>query len=160
MLGHDPAQGHAQHRAEHTTGHEGTGQGCAHVAGEHRDHHGDADAAIGRFANAHQKTGNKHLLVVFRQGAPQGGQAPEHGHQHQAFDPAKTVGQQRQGKSQQPDHQRNDTAEQAELAVTQSPFALEQGKYRVEHLARHVVGNQQAKGQGEDNPGITPWNAT
>ncbi|MNH13384.1 hypothetical protein D3C79_729540 [compost metagenome] len=113
VLGQHPAQGHAQHRAEHAARHERPGQRRAHVAGEYRDHHGNADTAIGSLADPDQKARNEHLRVVFRQATAERGQAPQHGHQHQAAYPAETVGQQRQREGQQADHQRDDAAEQA-----------------------------------------------
>ncbi|MNE22180.1 hypothetical protein D3C80_1153730 [compost metagenome] len=154
VLGENAAEGHAQHRAEHAAGHEGAGECRAHALGEHREHHGDADAAIGGLPYADEEPGHEHVLVVFRQAAAQGRQAPEHGHQRQALDPAEAVGQQRQGEGEQADHQGDDAAEQAELGVAQDPFGLEQWKYGVEYLPRHVVGNQQAERQGEYHPGV------
>ncbi|MNO92519.1 hypothetical protein D3C76_840970 [compost metagenome] len=134
MLGHHPSQAHAQYRTEHATGHERAGQGGSHLTREHRHHHGNTDAAVGRLADTNQKACDEHLLVVFRQGATQGSQAPHHGHEGQALDPANAVGQQRQGEGQQTDHQCDDAAEQPELAVAELPFLLEQREYGVEHL--------------------------
>ncbi|MCY1420344.1 hypothetical protein D9M71_359600 [compost metagenome] len=158
LLGEHTAEGHAQHRAEHAAGHEGAGQGGAHAGGEDREHQGDADAAVGGLADAYQEAREEHVLVVFRQAAAEGRQAPEHGHQRQAPGPAPAVGDQGKGEGQQADHQRDDAAEQAELRIAQAPFGLEQRKHRIEHLPRHVVGDQQAEGQGEHHPGVGTGN--
>src|SRR6185503_9964 len=46
-----------------------------------------------------------------------------------------------------------------ELSVAQRPLTLEQREHRVQHLTRHVIGNQQAERQGKDDPGILARNA-
>ncbi|MNN53649.1 hypothetical protein D3C81_1684170 [compost metagenome] len=109
------------------------------MLGKHGNNHGDTHAAIGRFADTHHEAGKEHLLIVLGQRATEGRQAPEHGHQRQAFDPAETVCEQGQGERQQADHQGDDAAEQAELTVAQRPLALEHGEHGVKHLPRHVV---------------------
>ncbi|MNO94308.1 hypothetical protein D3C76_859260 [compost metagenome] len=159
VLGHHAAQRHAQHRAEHATGHERAGQGGAHLAREHRHHHGDADAAVSGLADADQKARDEHLLVVLGDSAAQRGQAPHHRHEGQALDPADAVGEQGQRKGQQADHQGDDATEQAELAVAELPLLLQQGEHGIQHLPRHVVGDQQTEGQGKDDPGVAPGDA-
>ncbi|MNF59554.1 hypothetical protein D3C84_411480 [compost metagenome] len=127
--------------------------------GEHRNHHRDAHAAVGGFADADHEPRNEHLLVVLSQRATQGRHAPQESHQRQALDPTEAVGHQRQGKRQQADHQGNDATEQTQLSVAQRPLSLEQGEYRVQYLTRHVIGNQQAERQCKDDPGILARNA-
>ncbi|MCY1423247.1 hypothetical protein D9M71_389550 [compost metagenome] len=134
MLGQHATQGDAQHRPEHAARHEGACQGSAHFPREHRYHHGNADTAIGGFADADEESGEEHLLEVFSQSAAEGGQAPEPGHQRQAPDPAEAVGDQRKREGQEADHYRDYAAEQAELAVREGPFGLEQGEHGIEHL--------------------------
>ncbi|MNP09818.1 hypothetical protein D3C76_1019380 [compost metagenome] len=102
---------------------------------KHRNHHRDADTAVGGFADADHEPRDEHLLIVLRQRATQRGQAPQHRHQRQALDPAKAVSHQRQRKCQQANHQRDNATEQAKLPVAQGPFALEQREHRVQHLA-------------------------
>ena len=154
MRQHAPA-GHAEHRAEHAAGDEGAGEGGPHLPREHRDHHGDADTAVGGLPHSHQEAGDEHLLVVLCQGAAQGRQAPERGHHGQALDPAEPVRQQGEREGEQADHERDYAAEQAELGVGECPLPLEHGEDGVEHLARHVIGDEQTEGQRKHYPGIT-----
>ncbi len=55
---------------------------------------------------------------------------------------------------QQPDHQGDDARQKAELAVGQAPFGLQQREHGIQHLPRHVIGNQQAEGEREHHPGV------
>ncbi|MNT13371.1 hypothetical protein D3C72_1483400 [compost metagenome] len=148
------AQRHAQHRAERAAGDKGGTQACPQVAREYRQHHGNADAAVGRLADAHAQACDKHLAEAVRQRAAQRRQAPQRCHQHQAPDPAPAVCQDRQRERQQADHQRHDAAQRTQLGVTQRPLGLQQREYRVQYLAGHVVRQQQAKAQGKDDPAV------
>ncbi|MNN14008.1 hypothetical protein D3C81_1270610 [compost metagenome] len=159
VFGENATQRHAEHRAEHAAGHERASQGRTHAAGEYREHHGDADAAVGCLPYADQEACDEHLLEAFRQAAAERRQAPQDGHQGQAPDPSPAIRHERQREGQQADHQGDDATEQAELRIGQRPLALEQREHRVEHLPRHVVGDQQAKGQCEHHPGVAARHA-
>ncbi|MNS48320.1 hypothetical protein D3C72_808870 [compost metagenome] len=139
MSGEGAAQGHSQHRSEWAAGNERGAQAGAQAAGEYRQHHGNAHAAIGSFADSHAQPGDEHFAEVRRHCTAECSEAPQAGHQHEALDPAPAVGEDRQRQCQDPHHQRNNAAERAQFRISQRPFVLQQRKYRIEHLARHVV---------------------
>ena len=112
----------------------------------------DADAAVGRLADAHEETRREHLFVALRETARERGEAPQQRHDGQAVDAAPAIGEQRQREGQHSDHQRDDAAQRAELSVAQVPFRLEQREHGIEHLSRHVVGQQQGEREREHDP--------
>jgi hypothetical protein len=134
MTGDEAAQADPQHRAGHAAGHEGPGQRRAHPGGEDAQHHGDADAAVGRLAEADQEAGEHHLVVGLGDGAAEGGQAPQHRHDEQAAHPAEPLRQQRERKGQQADHQGDDPAQRTELDVRQPPLRLQEREDGAQNL--------------------------
>ncbi|MCY1178607.1 hypothetical protein D9M73_189640 [compost metagenome] len=88
----DATKRHAQYGAKHGASHEGADEGRTHLLGKDGKHHSYADAGIGCLADADQRPGEKHVLVILCKAGAQCSQAPNRGHQHQAADPAPAVG--------------------------------------------------------------------
>ena len=147
----DAAEEDAEDRAERAAGHERAGEGRALRRREHHQHDGQADAAVRGLAEPDEEPGEHHLLVVGRDGGAQRGEAPQGGHRDDGLGATPTVAQQGQRDREQADGQGHDAGECSELGVAQRPLDLEEGEDGREHLARHVVGQQQAEGQGEDD---------
>src|SRR6478736_7412 len=152
----DPAEEDTEHGAERAAGHEGTGERRALGRREDHEHDRQADAAVGRLTEADEEAGEHHLVVAGREGAAQGGKAPETGHQDDGLRAAPTVTEQRQRDGEQAHRQRDDARERAELGVGEGPLDLEEGEDGREHLARHVVGQEKTEGQDEDGDGEEP----
>lgn len=123
---------------------------------EDAEHHRDTDAAVGGLADPDEEAGGEQLLVVGRHRAEQGGDAPEHRHQDQRPHPAPTVGEQRQREGEQADHQGDDARERGQLGIGQGPFGFQEREDCAEHLAGHVVGQQQGEGEREHEPRVDP----
>ena len=152
----DAAEEDAEDRAERAAGHERAREGCALRRREDHQHDGEADASVGGFAEPDEEPGEHHLLVVRSHGGAQRGEAPQGGHRDDGLGATPSVAQQGQGDREQADGQGHDAGERSELGVAQCPLDLEEGKDGREHLARHVVGQQHAEGQGEDDQGVDP----
>ncbi|MCY1307656.1 hypothetical protein D9M70_575940 [compost metagenome] len=102
---------HAEHRAEHAGSREGAGQGGAHGRRKEAQDDGEPDAAVTGLTQAHEKTRDQHMAIVLREPAPQGGEAPEQRHQHDAFHAPQAVGQHGDRNGQQAHHQTDNAAE-------------------------------------------------
>ncbi len=153
-LGHGAADGDAEHGAEGAAGDEGAGEGGPQGDREDAEDHGDPDAAVRGLADADEEAAEEHLPVVRRQGAPEGGHAPQRGGEQQTAHSAPPVGHEGHGEGEHADGQGHDAAERPQGGVGQQPFGFEQWEDGVEDLAGHVVGQQQAEAEGEDRPGI------
>ena len=152
----DPAEEHAEHGAEGPAGHERTGERGALGRGEDHEDDGEADAAVGRLTETDEEAGEHHLLVVGRDGAAEGGEAPQGAHGDDGLGAAPAVTEQRQRDGEQAHGQGDDAGQRAELGVGEGPLELEEGEDGGEHLARHVVGQEQTEGEDEDGDGEEP----
>ena len=154
VRGDESAEGNAEHRSDHAAGQKGAADRGAHASRKHREQHRQADAAVGCFADADDEPCGKHLLVILRKCAGKRRDTPQRGHEHQAADPAPAIGEQRQRKGQRPDRQRHDPTERAQTRIGERPLRLQQRKHGIQHLPRHVVGEQQAEGHREHQPRV------
>ena len=149
------AEPDAEHLAEQPAGHEGGGQRRAQALGKDADDDGDADAAIGRLADADERRGRR--TSPDRSAAmPQSRVAMLHitAISGEAADPPQRSASSDSGKVSRPTMSATTPLRAPSWRVAERPFRLEQREDGVQHLPRHIVGNEQAEGQREDQPGI------
>ena len=147
MRGRDgAANSDTQNLASDPACHEGAGQRGTQSLGEDGDDHRNTDAAVSSFADTDEDACRKHLIVTASKPANQRGRTPQCAHRDDAFHSAEAIRKERDRASQDANHQRHDAGEKAELTVRQVPFRLQQWEDSVQHLPRHIVGDQQAEG--------------
>ena len=152
----ETAQRHAQHRADH-----GGRQKAADHRGapRRREHAGEQRAArraVARLAETDDGPRGEELAVGARQAAGDGGETPHRRHDGDAFDPAPTVGQQRDGKSEHGDGDRHGRGQRPQLLVAQAPFGLERREHRHHDLPVHEVEDHQQERHDEGEPRLPP----
>ncbi|MNP05701.1 hypothetical protein D3C76_976590 [compost metagenome] len=133
------AKANAEHGTDHAPGQEGPRDRGPLLRWKDAQHHGQSDAAIGRFADADEEARDEHFLIVGGETAHQGGQAPDRRHQNQAADASQAIGDHRQRKGQHTDGNGDDAGQRAQLGIGEAPFGLELRKNHRQHLPRHEV---------------------